>query len=641
MKPADNDEQWKRKYYDSLEELEHKEQSWVELENLLRSLTIRMSLAIEGLDNSMDRQLDSLRSTLRKKPGKAELVKTINGITSALDDLDKLKAEAARKGEHGDSEYGFQVMLKILKDLDLPPEYAAPYKELQKDLLKCNKDSVIDPYVQQFHQLLSNILEDYVSLQSGSSATSPSEKKKGVLGRIFNKENSKEVSKPELSQPEPSNCQSGIDVINVLASRLTPGGNTNQQIKQIGAKAKQIENGQGLLELANDLARSLNSLWHEQNQESDQEPNQEPDNRDLAFDLSVNEVLLQLLDRLSLPVDCQQKVALLQTRLEDVVEEKEWPELLDQIASLVGSIRKKVQAEKKDLENFLSHMTKRLQAIDNSLQGVKQDQKVSYDNTLQLNSVVGAQMQELRDTVQSASDITQLKTVVETRLDAITDHMEKFRIKELQRDQKSRDRIGELTERLAVMEKETVELRGKVVKQRKAAMLDRLTGLPNRSAYDERLDQEYRRWRRFHDHLCMVVIDVDLFKSVNDNYGHKAGDKVLATIAAVLKDKVRETDFVARYGGEEFVALVTGAKLDDAFAVADKLRSAVESCGFHFRGARVPITISAGIAEFCKNDTPDDVFERADKAMYEAKHAGRNQCKTALPCPDTDNQQEP
>lgn len=703
MKTADKDQQWKKKYYDSLDELEFKEKEWQELETLLRSVTIRMSLAIEGLDGSMDRNLDTLRSTLRKKPNKPELIKVIKGITNALDDLDKLKEEIAHSASDDKVQDGLQVMLRLLNDIIFPDNFSQRSKSLHAELLRCTEKSDLSVHVDSFRQILVDITREHVQLESMSPSIKGSvetpEKKKGLIGRLFNRAKPVDVA-DENNQPENKNtpeasivstnesqkqtrhfdldgplnatptpaqssastkakkaaspsveiehgdnvnfnresnpetnrsgnksnersltsCQSGVDVINLLANRLSLSGHPRQQVQSIAKRAQQIDNGQMLLELATDLANSLNRLWPESDEAS------------ATPEISVNEILLQLLDRLSLPPDFQQKVVLLQTQLEDVVREEEWPELLDKIAGLIGEVRKRVQTEKKDLEIFLTHLTKRIQAIDNSLQGVKQDQKQTYSNTVQLNSLVTEQMLEIRNSVQSASDLDQLKLVVDARLDAISDHMERFRVKEQQRDQKARDRVGELTARLATMEKETVELRNKVVKQRNLAMLDRLTGLANRSAYDERLDQEYRRWRRFKENLCLVMIDVDHFKNINDSYGHKAGDKVLATIAAVIKDRVRETDFVARYGGEEFVVLVTGATLVDATKIAEKFRAAIESCGFHFRGARVPITISAGVAEFCENDTPDDVFERADKAMYEAKDSGRNCCKAAKPC---------
>jgi len=147
-------------------------------------------------------------------------------------------------------------------------------------------------------------------------------------------------------------------------------------------------------------------------------------------------------------------------------------------------------------------------------------------------------------------------------------------------------------------------------------------------AYEERSEQEYARWKRYRAPLSLIVVDIDFFKKINDNFGHVAGDKVLKTIAQLMDESVRETDFLARYGGEEFVIIMTDTGADDALNVADKLRVAVENCGFHYRGESVPITISCGIAEFKnKNDTTGSVFERADVALYKAKDSGRNRCE--------------
>ncbi|MDH5484946.1 MAG: GGDEF domain-containing protein, partial [Gammaproteobacteria bacterium] len=134
------------------------------------------------------------------------------------------------------------------------------------------------------------------------------------------------------------------------------------------------------------------------------------------------------------------------------------------------------------------------------------------------------------------------------------------------------------------------------------------------------------RWKRFGEPLSVAVWDVDYFKKVNDVYGHKAGDKVLKTIAQLLNDRIRTTDFFARYGGEEFVMLLVGTREEETLRVINELREKIASCGFHFHGKSVPITISCGVSCFREGDSLQQVFERADKALYKAKKNGRNQC---------------
>jgi diguanylate cyclase len=127
----------------------------------------------------------------------------------------------------------------------------------------------------------------------------------------------------------------------------------------------------------------------------------------------------------------------------------------------------------------------------------------------------------------------------------------------------------------------------------------------------------------------MLVWDIDDFKSINDRFGHQAGDKALRVIAKSLQARIRVTDFIARYGGEEFVSLLCGSDGREALKVADEMRSSVEANGFHSAGKPVAVTISCGIAPFSGDDSIDAVFKRADKALYEAKKAGKNRCVLA------------
>jgi len=161
------------------------------------------------------------------------------------------------------------------------------------------------------------------------------------------------------------------------------------------------------------------------------------------------------------------------------------------------------------------------------------------------------------------------------------------------------------------------------------AMIDALTGIPNRAAYDDRIEQEHKRWKRFARPVSILAWDIDRFKTINDAYGHKAGDKVLRVIGQHLARHVRDTDFVGRYGGEEFVMLLVGTDSDEARTVAEKIRLEISQLGFHFHDRPVSITASCGITAFQGDDTPDAAFDRADKALYQAKEAGRNCCIVA------------
>ena len=112
--------------------------------------------------------------------------------------------------------------------------------------------------------------------------------------------------------------------------------------------------------------------------------------------------------------------------------------------------------------------------------------------------------------------------------------------------------------------------------------------------------------------------------SINDGYGHLAGDKVLKLIASELSKRLRKTDFMARFGGEEFVLLIPATPLAGGQQLLETLREAIEACPFHFKGEPVTITLSGGITAFSSGDQVDQAFKRADQALYRAKGSGRN-----------------
>ncbi|MDC2887933.1 GGDEF domain-containing protein [Psychrosphaera algicola] len=178
--------------------------------------------------------------------------------------------------------------------------------------------------------------------------------------------------------------------------------------------------------------------------------------------------------------------------------------------------------------------------------------------------------------------------------------------------------------KLANLEQRTEFYRKKWLEEIARADLDALTNLPNRGAYDKRFNEEFKRWLRHPDPLCIAVIDVDHFKKINDKYGHSVGDKTLQIVAKTLRTSLRETDFLARYGGEEFVCLMINTDATNMLTPLEKLRKAVSSIPFKVKNDRLNITVSVGVTMLVATDNVHTAFDRADKALYEAKDAGRN-----------------
>lgn len=155
---------------------------------------------------------------------------------------------------------------------------------------------------------------------------------------------------------------------------------------------------------------------------------------------------------------------------------------------------------------------------------------------------------------------------------------------------------------------------------------DHLTGLYNRRMFDRTLDAEVARSERYKTPLSLLIMDIDLFKSINDQLGHKAGDRVLIEFSRLMADSIRATDRLFRVGGEEFVILTPGVKDEVALQMAEKLRLKVKSNAFSIDRQ---VTVSIGISEFVNGDTSDRLYQRADKALYQAKSSGRDVCCNA------------
>jgi diguanylate cyclase len=162
------------------------------------------------------------------------------------------------------------------------------------------------------------------------------------------------------------------------------------------------------------------------------------------------------------------------------------------------------------------------------------------------------------------------------------------------------------------------------------AMIDPLTQVFNRGTYNMEVAQMIKEFKRYKNPAALIIIDIDHFKLFNDDYGHKAGDAVLALVASVIKGAVRNTDMVFRYGGEEFVVLLDKIDLKNALTVAEKVRAQIESHPLTNNSTVLNITVSIGLSCFKEGDTETSIFERADKALYQGKQNGRNRVEQLL-----------
>ena len=167
---------------------------------------------------------------------------------------------------------------------------------------------------------------------------------------------------------------------------------------------------------------------------------------------------------------------------------------------------------------------------------------------------------------------------------------------------------------------------------KKASLLahsDALTGVKNRSTFDESLEREINLSQRHGQDFTMLIVDIDHFKKVNDTYGHSSGDEVLKTVAQNIQSCIRTTDMLFRYGGEEFVILLANSDCEKSYVIADRILESVRAIDLKIKEQTLDLSVSIGLACLNVQDNSQSLFNRADTAMYAAKNDGRDQINVA------------
>ncbi|RRV09189.1 diguanylate cyclase [Pseudomonas sp. v388] len=335
----------------------------------------------------------------------------------------------------------------------------------------------------------------------------------------------------------------------------------------------------------------------------------------------IEDTLLGLLNDLTLSEHHRPQVEAMQLRLKHGLNWYELLPILDDLAVLMLAIN---NGEQQAFGVYLKELNERLESFQSHLQAASEDHAESQTSVRDLNEQLREQVGGLQSSVQDASDLSSLKQVLDNRLEGLLTTMDDYQRKRDDREQEVAARLQGLAARVASMEQEAQSFRTHLEEQRQKALIDPLTALPNRAAWSERLEQEMAHWQQRKDNLLVCMLDLDRFKSINDGYGHLAGDKVLKIVANVLKKRLRPKDFLARFGGEEFVMLLPATALNEGVPLLDELRAAVEACPFHFKGERVTITVSMGVTALQPGERSDAALKRADQALYRAKENGRN-----------------
>ena len=283
----------------------------------------------------------------------------------------------------------------------------------------------------------------------------------------------------------------------------------------------------------------------------------------------------------------------------------------------IAFVKEKYKRKKAEIQDYIRKQNRYLKAREKEFRDIitlLSNAVTSLDSENQdYNRKIITQSQQ----IEKIGFLDDLKQIKQTLTKEISELRETVR----EKSQRDKSRMNELAGKVSGLKDELEQVRSEAEK-------DGLTGVYNRKTFDLYIAELVARNEHQSTPFALLLIDVDNFKTINDTYGHTVGDRVLASLAGSCRSQIRGDDFVGRYGGEEFVLILPQASLRNAHKKARHLCKEFAATRYALDGGTgdqtLSLTVSIGVSAFKKGDTPVSVIERADKALYEAKHSGKN-----------------
>ena len=648
---------WKEKYLKSVELQDKLERRWNARLDLLRRGLVRSTLAAEGTDRTVDQCMKEMREVVRTNEMDAALTALLPRLEKAV-----LDSEQRRETRVEQVSVALNTLVTQLQALPLPREVSKPLKAYAKQL-----DNRVT-HAREIPLLLDELsrLQGQALAPQLNGAQPP---KPGLLQRLFGAQDAEKVAGEDIVAPvsAPALAPERAAPKTVAPALVTeplvePAAQPRQQPEPVMVEAEPpplppdaatdddaqalaepppsvpqeplVHASSGALESVVAMVEAENDQTRDFVEQSPPDEQPEPAEVDALYALPdapeptyssvaehIESTLLGLLGGLSLPEHHRPQAEAMCRRLEKGLNWYELLPILDDLAVLMLAITDSGQHE---FEAYLKQLNERLESFQNNLQAASEGHAEGRSAADDLHSQLREHVDGLQNSVQDAVDLNSLKHLLENRLEGLLGTIDQHQQQRIAREQEVAAHLQGLAERIASMEQQAQGYHEHLEEQRQKALIDPLTGLPNRAAWGERLQHEVEQWQTHGKPLLIAMLDLDHFKRINDGYGHLAGDKVLKIIATQLRKHLRSVDFIARFGGEEFVLLMPDTPLASGLHLIEKLRAAIEACPFHFKGEPVTITTSIGVSAFRTGDRSDHVLKRADEALYRAKQRGRN-----------------
>ncbi|MDT8427979.1 MAG: diguanylate cyclase [Pseudomonadales bacterium] len=627
---TDEAARWKAKFLDALEDSEKQQKQYQSRIRLLRRGLLGVSLAGDGLDSTLDGELNELRALLRAQDTESGIEILLDRIEKSVVRLDSQKEESswaiARALESSTEQLQAAALSRSLKKQ--LRNYARALPAQLKDA-----GDLSEP-ITQFLELARAAVRELGQVPDSLA------EKPGFLRRLFFGDDSATGSKPNQSQanetqselPTAAKQQADREWIKRAADQSEPA--QSQAATAVDVEAESAAGQQSLLQENSAIEPMPAASFPEaSSSEAIAEAPKTPETTELPASEKEAEpgfsyiaghaepLLLRILENIYI---AEQSLALAAEVRNQIGKGLNWYDFVAVLEDIAAIIASAIDQERTDFQDFLGEINASLGQVQQFVLANEAYRQRTRAAESKLDQQMRTQVGSLTETVSSSDNIQELKQAVQGQLQTLLATVDDFRADRAQDEEQLATETARLQTRIEDLEKESAELREHLQTQQQNASTDALTELPNRASYDRQIRALCRQAATTREEHSLVVCDVDLFKGINDNYGHLAGDKVLKLLARELASSLRSSDFVARYGGEEFVIILQSTPVSLAKEIMEKQRLAISQIPFHFKEQQVQITMSYGITGLLPQDTPDTLFERADKALYAAKKAGRN-----------------
>lgn len=562
---------YKEKYLAALDEQEKLERKHALQLDLLRKTIVHLSVAAKGQESKLDASLIALQNKMRGGSG-ADVFEQMERVQRAVGEFDREREQELQRAIDW-----FKSAVDNLMELSVPADLRSQLTLYRKGL-----KSQLTSY-----RAFGEAVNELSALQKSALAAAANPEK-GLWQRI---KGGKTLEESTPSKPNHAAAE-------------------QETVKDQDQPAREL----GLIEPAY-TAAPITQV---------DDPAAEDTYPKVAQ--RINATLKALVTSIEPNDMVRRKVEIVRDRIERGMD---WFALAVTLEDIRDILMARYLAADKAFSEYLLNINRELVSISEAL-GVAEGAEQKRSGAAEaLSESVTNSVKQLQADVAKSNSLPDLQSTVSDHIRTIQNALSTFKQAQPAPSQSLSAQLKALMDRVKTVEEESEKSRAQLEEQRYKATHDPLTSLPNREAYNERAFHELHRFKRYGHPLTLAVCDLDHFKKINDTFGHQAGDKVLKLVAQVVSTRLRNVDFVARYGGEEFVLVMPETDADQAKAVLDKMRSAIAKTPFRFKDSPVNITMSFGIVQFRGEDSVESAFERADKALYEAKANGRNQCVIA------------